>query len=142
MQCFKPFILTKGLDPIKYPDGLTVPCGKCLGCKIKKRSEWSMRCIHELTQHEKACFLTLTYDDRHLPTDFRVHKEHLQKYFKRLRKNDKRPFKYFACGEYGDMFGRPHYHAILFGYGLSPDDYDILDINWGYGIIDGRYSRT
>jgi len=65
--------------------------------------------------HEHNSFITLTYDDAHIPLDKSVHKEELQKFFKRQRKLIG-PFRYFACGEYGEKKNRPHYHAIIFGY--------------------------
>lgn len=39
-----------------------------------------------------------------------------QTFMKRLRKrfSDKK-VRYFHCGEYGEKYGRPHYHACLFG---------------------------
>ena len=46
---------------------LLVPCGKCLACRIARRQEWSMRCLHELSSFDDAVFVTLTYDDDHLP---------------------------------------------------------------------------
>ena len=65
--------------------------------------------------HERNSFITLTFSPEHLPNDHSIRKEHLQKFFKRLRKNTGIKFRYFACGEYGDNKGRPHYHAIIFG---------------------------
>jgi hypothetical protein len=86
--------------------------------------------------HEKNSFITLTFAPEHLPKDQSIRKEHLQKFFKRLRtrladkfgyeyvhdetgelkKQQKVNIRYFACGEYGDLKNRPHYHAIIFGY--------------------------
>jgi hypothetical protein len=77
--------------------------------------------------HEHNAFITLTYSPENLPEDYSIHKEHLQKFFKRLRRNIEREnpksdikIRYFACGEYGTKNNRPHYHAIIFGYGF-PD---------------------
>lgn len=53
----------------------------------------------------------------------------LQKFWKRLRKRLGKKIKYYACGEYGDENGRPHYHAIIFGHDFRNDRYRIEDSN-------------
>lgn len=61
--------------------------------------------------------LTLTYDDDHLPEDFSVDVRHLQLFMKRLRKFcAHKKIRFYGCGEYGDDFGRPHYHLLIFGF--------------------------
>jgi hypothetical protein len=78
-----------------------------------------MRCDHELKLHDKNCFVTLTYNKENLPPSG-VLKGDFQRFMKRLRyKNNGERFKFFACGEYGEGFGRPHYHALLFGFDFS-----------------------
>lgn len=116
MNCTSPIWLTKGLDKRKYPDGLEVPCGKCLNCRIQTRTMWATRIYHEADYWPEKSFITLTYDEENCPKT--ISKAELQKFFKRLRKRIS-PLKYFACGEYGGTFGRPHYHAILLGCGLT-----------------------
>ena len=75
------------LNHVEYPDGLLVPCGKCLACRIARRQEWSMRVIHELAGYKDAVFLTLTYADEHLPPNGSLVVADLQKFIKRLRKH-------------------------------------------------------
>lgn len=99
---------------------LTVPCGRCVGCRIDKVREWSTRIAHEASMHESSIFVTLTYADEFLPDDFSLNKRDLQLFMKRLRKKLKQKIRFYACGEYGERFLRPHYHAIIFGW--SPDD--------------------
>lgn len=76
--------------------------------------------LHENKMHNDSCFLTLTYDDEHLPPDGSLHVSHWQLFAKKLRKKIG-PFRFFHCGEYGEKTGRPHYHAILFGYDFIKD---------------------
>jgi hypothetical protein len=72
---------------------------------------------HEASQHDENSFVTLTYADQHLPMDGSLSVRAVQLFFKRLRKSlAGRPVRYYACGEYGETNGRPHYHVILFGY--------------------------
>nr|WAE43384.1 MAG: replication initiator protein [Microviridae sp.] len=142
MQCTKPIRIfgKKGTCKgenfyLRYPEGLLVPCGKCMSCKKKKSYEWSMRCLHELVSHEFNVFVTLTYDDDHVPDNHSLVKRDLQLFFKRLRKRlGEKRIRYFACGEYGDKYYRPHYHAIIFGLGLCDDDKQLIIDSWDKGF--------
>jgi len=135
MHCTSPVTLLTPLVLKKYPDGLQVPCGKCLSCRISKRREWSLRLYHELATSEDAMFLTLTYDDDHVPDNGSLRKKHVQDFIKRLRRqmeyyNDTRKIRYFLSGEYGDQTQRPHYHAILFNLSLSDNDKQLIKDQW------------
>lgn len=101
--------------------GISLPCGRCVGCRLERSRQWAVRLMHESEMHEASSFLTLTYSDEHLPSDGSLSVETCQLFMKRLRER-LAPIKirFFLCGEYGEKFGRPHYHAIIFGYGF-PD---------------------
>lgn len=89
-----------------------VPCGKCLVCLSHKRTDWAFRLNQELKVSKSAHFVTLTYSPKFCP-EF-VSKRHIQLFLKRLRKRVKDRVRYYAVGEYGSKYGRPHYHLILF----------------------------
>lgn len=93
---------------------IRVPCGKCVDCRLAYAREWAIRCVHESTMHEASTFATFTYSDENLPSGYSISKRDLQLGHKRIRENHG-PFRYFACGEHGEAFHRPHYHSILFG---------------------------
>lgn len=93
---------------------LTLPCGQCIGCRLDRSREWAMRCMHESSLHEHNVFITLTYSEEHCPIDGGLYHRHFQLFMKRLRKLFP-GVRYYMCGEYGGNFGRPHFHAILFG---------------------------
>lgn len=93
---------------------VSIPCGKCLGCRLEYSRQWAIRCMHESKCHETSSFVTLTYDDNHLPRSGSLRPEDYTLFMKRLR--HKFPLvRYFQCGEYGERLQRPHHHAILFG---------------------------
>lgn len=142
---------------------ISVPCGRCIGCRLERSRQWAMRCEDEIQLHENNCFITLTYDDENLPLDGTLVMEHLQTFMKNLRyqtgdKNAKfhnsfnldsetGKIRFFACGEYGENRSRPHYHAILFGVSLKDlKEYKIVNKNqyytsdslreiWGKGFV-------
>lgn len=134
---------------------IQVPCGQCIGCRLEKARQWAVRLTHEAQFHTFRWFLTLTYDDDHLPKWGSLNKAHFQKFMKRLRKmHPGSNIRYMHCGEYGEQTQRPHYHAIVFGfpiddlkrYKLSPRGDQTwvspkLDRVWGLGqVIVGSFS--
>ena len=110
-----------------------VPCGQCVGCRLEYSRQWAMRCMDEAQMHKENSFITLTYDDQHLPVDRSLDKRVFQLFMKRLRKKVKAPIRYFHAGEYGDKYGRPHYHACIFGYSF-PDRKFLKKTGSGYNI--------
>lgn len=122
MQCLSPIhIDVRGTEfgiKAKKPF-ILAPCGRCPACLIRKQNEWAFRILMETYSAESTFFLTLTYDDAHLEfTDEGVatlNKDTLRLFIRYLRRKfDKEEIRFFACGEYGDAFDRPHYHAIIF----------------------------
>ncbi len=141
MQCTRPFHI-KNPDRFKYKkpnelvgdEWLDVPCGHCLACRIARTREWTVRLLHESEFWDDTSFVTLTYDDEHLPSNGSLVPRDLTLFFKKLRKDlGDRKIKYYACGEYGDTYGRPHYHAIIFGLGVQ--DKKLIEDNWKKGFV-------
>ncbi len=95
---------------------VTLPCGGCIGCRVEKSRQWAMRCVHEASLHVRNCFVTLTYSDEYLPARGSLDRAAFPRFMKRLRKAYPDGIRFFHCGEYGEKNGRPHYHALLFGF--------------------------
>lgn len=105
---------TMCLTPI-YVKGKYVACGNCIECQMLYSSTWAFRIGLEAQLYEHNCFITLTYNEDNRPKDDHLSKRDLQLFLKRLRKHfNNKKIRFFACGEYGDKKGRPHYHIILF----------------------------
>lgn len=115
--------------------GLRLPCGGCLGCREDYAKSWALRNFLEMRQHDRIAWTTLTYDEEHCPPT--LEKQHLSKYIRSVRKRlgPARPIRFFACGEYGEKNGRPHFHAVL--YGLDERASDLLQELWKAG-----YAKT
>lgn len=96
--------------------------------------------------HEENVFLTLTYDEAHLPAGGSLQVADCQLFMKRLRSRiSPAKIRFFLCGEYGEKLSRPHYHALIFGHDF-PDkrqagkrgdhvlyESRVLDEVWGLG---------
>lgn len=110
---------------VKCRDGVTrvlvTRCGKCFECQKAYSNEWALRLYHEKKYHLYTFFLTLTYDDEHLPSDCQLRKKDIQDFILRLK--DVVDFRYFLCGEYGGKGGRPHYHILIFTDDIEPFEF-------------------
>lgn len=138
-------------DQVKENAFLRLPCGQCIGCRLERSRQWAVRCVHESTLYKKNCFITLTYNNENLPAGGSLIKSDFQKFMKRLRKrfsaDSTSRIRYYMCGEYGEKFQRPHYHALLFNFDLPDREYwrrsgageklyvsQILNEVWGHGF--------
>ena len=65
---------------------IRLPCGRCIGCRLERSRQWALRLTHENRFHDKSAFITLTYDEDHLPKDGSLNLKHFQDFMKRLRK--------------------------------------------------------
>jgi len=132
-SCFSVGSLPKSLDvDDKFQDVITLPCGRCMGCRLERSRQWAVRQVHEAKCWSSNCFVTLTFDEEHLATlcpDGSLVRKHVQDFMKRLRKRfsgfdeyvdgdgvSSFPIRVFYCGEYGSALSRPHYHLCLFNF--------------------------
>lgn len=116
-------------------------CGRCPACRINRTRDWTTRLILELERPgSRAFFLTLTYDDDHLPPGCNLSKIHVQHWIRYIRRKiPLKSLRYFVCGEYGEKRGRPHYHALLFVNTDLADPVSVCAVaveKWSHGNVD------
>lgn len=126
MPCFRPVTcwVPLGGGPISFRElkdcrEVKIPCRYCIGCRLQRQQSWALRCYCEARMHSRNAFVTLTYDNDHLPPGGNLDYSHVQKFIRALRKA-LGPYRYFVAGEYGSEMLRPHYH--LLGFGLDIPD--------------------
>lgn len=137
-----------------------VPCKWCSGCQEKYSKEWATRCMLEAAQYEHNYFITLTYNENHIPKDDELvnyktgeifqndnweqghlEPEDLTRFNKSVREYWRTHFnhtgiKFYASGEYGGLTRRPHYHMIMFNLPIKLEDLRIYKIKNGHILWD------
>lgn len=131
-------------DGVNYitPSGELIPprkevaCGRCTVCQSNRREEWAARMELESRTAAVTYFITLTYSDEFYPGQLQL--SDLQKFFKRLR--SRIDCRYFACGEYGERFGRGHYHAVVWLEDcVSIQSFtQLIEDSWRFGFTEVR----
>lgn len=125
------------------------PCNHCQNCITRRQGQLEFLAKRELIDRynrgQGASFVTFTYENGYVPTskvtgNMTLRRKDLKDFNKRIRENLSRSilnhdFKYIYCGEYGDNYGRPHYHVAYLGL----TDVEITNLSrkcWKYGIVD------
>jgi len=143
------FSISKG-DPSRP---VSVPCGRCVNCRLNHSSQWAIRSMHEVHYYDYNSFVTLTFDDDHLfnrENPMTVIQRDLQLFMKKLRKRVVMPnpypkghhlrewwiqengIRFYGCGEYGEERLRPHYHILLFNWDFP--DKELWQERQGYKL--------
>lgn len=127
------FRMEYGGRPLKDNE-TKIGCGQCIGCRLEYSRQWANRITLEAKKYkpDECWFLTLTYDDEHIPIgqvinketgeikqNITLKKEDLTLFLKRLRDRYKYHYnhegiRFYAAGEYGETTRRPHYHLCMF----------------------------
>lgn len=123
-----------------YIEPQLIPCGQCMACRLNYSRMWADRLImeKETTPEGMSWFCSFTYDDDHLPAgdvlrpslcpadhDKLIH-DIRQKMSRDLKKfageydvtGEFPKLRYYSCGEYGDEYGRPHFHSCMYNLPL------------------------
>lgn len=136
MSCFTPLVawrgerLESGKRSVVFKAGSAepalsafmqkLPCGQCFGCRLDYSYDWAVRCVCEAQMHKSNCLILLTYEK--MPINGSLQLSDWQDFMKRLR-YEVGPVRHFHAGEYGTLNGRPHDHALLFGYEFRDKKY-------------------
>lgn len=130
MSCYSPIqafrtpsgVVFSALSRHDILGSIELPCGMCIGCRMRRASDWALRCTHEAQMWPDNCFLTLTYARDQMPAHGSLDHRDFQLFMKRVRKaHTGQTIRFFMCGEYGPLTHRPHYHACLFNVNWRTD---------------------
>lgn len=158
VSCYRPIKGFRTPDGVVFAElgrhdilgSIELPCGQCIGCRMRRASDWSLRVMHEASLWDSNCFVTLTYGPNKLPPNASLSHNDFQLFMKRLRKHSgKKMVRFYMCGEYGPQTARPHYHACLFNVDFREDQTPAgksasgelfytsktLEQLWGHGIV-------
>ncbi|UOF78635.1 replication associated protein [Microviridae sp.] len=98
---------------------IPLPCGSCMGCRIAYSRDYALRGVCEAELSDYNYFVTLTYDDDHVPKtpsgQLTLRKSDVRSFLVRLRLVLGSGLRTLGCAEYGERTHRPHYHIIFFG---------------------------
>lgn len=122
-----------------------IPCRRCPACLSNRAGEWSMRCYHEDLTKSRGVFATLTYSEANYPGPSLVPKD-WKNFIRNLRREfPEEDISFFACGEYGEVFERPHFHACIWGAPIDQGDYFSTSekghIQWRSEVLENAWQE-
>jgi len=158
VRCLRPMAASRcpetgevwiGSDPTRSGRSMQLPCGKCIGCRLDRARAWSVRIVHEAKLYRSNWFATFTYRDEDLPASRSLEYPDFQAMMKRLRKryrgvsrapDGRYPIRFFAAGEYGERYARPHWHCVLFNCRFG-DEVRYLNGTYRSAALEGLWGK-
>jgi len=117
---------------------IMLPCKKCLACRLTYAREWATRCVHEASKYTDNSFLTLTFDNEHLPADQCLDPQIHVAFMDKLRDYvGERKIRYYMSGEYGEQNGRCHLHYLCFNW-TPPDPIFLRKTKTGHPVYQSE----
>lgn len=116
-MCISPKLvwIARGPEWVQEP----AACKICWRCKSNRLNDYVARAMCEASTSEVCCTVTMTYGPRDDLADKVVTPPHFQAFIRALRRSG-HLVRYLVAGEFGDLKGRVHFHAILFFQKLLP----------------------
>lgn len=145
---FNKVFKTEGV--IGFEKLIQIPCGKCQECLKSNARAWAFRILKEAERFDSNWFITLTYDDDHIPHDHMLEKDAISKFNKKLKVYLSRlgldsTFRFYGVGEYGGQTARPHYHVIYFNLPIPDLHFEYLDENnnliWSSKLLESVWDN-
>lgn len=158
LKFFRDEDIAKECEAQRYGKFYRIPCCNCIGCSATYSRAWAIRASHEAYFYdqypEQNLFITLTYSPKHLPPLGHLNRAVIPSFMRRLREYffgraaRLEQIRYLSCGEYGEKYGRPHYHLCLFNSPFDDlslqgrrDGVDVftsadLEYLWPYGMSE------
>lgn len=130
--------LYDGPVPVDVP----IACGNCWQCDLTRQNDYVGRSLAEASVSDWVLSVTLTYAPREDLSDQIITPVHFQKFIRSLRRRG-HVVRYLVCGERGELRGRAHFHAVLFGKGKRPEiahKENDHHPSWPHGHVFGDWS--
>ncbi|AYP28805.1 MAG: putative replication initiation protein [Microviridae sp.] len=139
-MCISPSVVDVDRGP--HWEQVPVPCKRCWQCRTNRVSNYVGRSLCEAQISDWTLALTLTYRDQEDLSHRYITPPHFQKFVRSLRRRG-HLVRYLVCGEYGALYGRAHFHVVLFGKGKPPQiphkkNHHIAE--WPHGHVYGDWS--
>ena len=146
MPCYNPLVAWRYEGSMVFnapPNHLinkpfNLPCGKCIGCRMNYARSWALRCQLEALSYKDNCFITLTFNNEELhnrTNPWSVDVKDFQLFMKKLRKDLKKPIRFFHCGEYGEKTYRPASYTARYVTKKIKGDATNIHINQDTGEV-------
>lgn len=118
------------VTPNSLPDGTPIACRRCWACLQSRTTDLVGRAIAESRSADKTFSVTLTYAGDSLKNV--VHcLEDVQKMV-RAQRDAGFNVRYMCAGEFGEKFGRVHWHFVGFWRGPEPEVPTGRRIDWKF----------